>query len=74
LQCDATQTTVAGILNQLDDQGQERVVAYASRKLLARERNYPTIQRELLAICWCLEHWDQYVYGKHVEVFLATDL
>ena len=69
LQCDATQTTVAGILSQLDDQGQERVIAYASRKLLPRERKYPTIQRELLAICWCLEHWDQYVYGKHVDVF-----
>jgi hypothetical protein len=69
LTCDATQYTVAGILSQLDDQGQDRVVAYASRKLLPRERNYPTIERELVAICYCLEHWDQYVYGKHIQVF-----
>lgn len=69
LECDATQYTVAGILSQLDDQGHERVVAYASRNLLPRESRYPTIERELVAICWCLEHWDQYIYGRHVQVY-----
>jgi len=69
LQCDATQNSIAGILSQLDGDNKERVVAYASRKLLPRERNYPVIDRELLAICWCLQHWDQWVYGKQVQVF-----
>lgn len=69
LECDATQYTVAGILSQLDDQGQKRVVAYGSRNLLPRETRYPTIERELVAICWCLQHWDQYIYGHHVQVY-----
>jgi len=70
LQCDATQNTTAGILSQLDDKdNEERVVAYASRKLLPRERNYSVIEKELLSICWSLEHWDQWIYGKRVQVY-----
>jgi hypothetical protein len=52
LQTDTSNQAIAGILSQLNDQGQECVVSYASRKLLPREQNYSTIQKELLAIVW----------------------
>ena len=37
---DATQKTVAAILAQKDDLGNENVIAYASRKLLDREQKW----------------------------------
>jgi hypothetical protein len=47
---DAMNTAVSGILAQADDQGCERNVAYYSRKLLPREINFSTIEKECLAV------------------------
>ena len=38
------------VLSQTDDEGKERVVAYASRVLTKSERRYCVICRELLAV------------------------
>jgi hypothetical protein len=66
LQTDASNFAIAAILSQLDDQGRERVVSYASRKLLPRESNYSTIQKELLAIVWAANHFETWIYGHNV--------
>ena len=39
-------------------------VAYASRKLLDREKNYSTIEREYLAIVFGISRFNYYLYGK----------
>ena len=57
------------LLQRID--GGERVIAYASRKLLPRESRYSTIERELLAVTFGLSKYDTYVYGK--EILLETD-
>lgn len=49
----------------------ERPVAYASRKLLDRERKMSTIERELLSIVWALNHFQQYTIGN--KIFVYTD-
>jgi len=69
LQADSSIHSLGAVLSQLSDDGQELVVAYASRKLLPRERNFSTIERELLAIIWSLQHWEHYVYGRKVTIF-----
>ena len=69
LQTDCSSVSAGAILMQLDDDGNEHVIAYASRKLLPRERNYSTIERELLCIVWSLQHFEYYVYGKKVKVY-----
>ena len=45
-----------------------RVVAFASRSLTDTEKNYAQIEKELLAVVFSLEKFDQYVYGRRVTV------
>ena len=41
-----------------------KVVAYASRQLKPREKNYPTHDLELAAIVFALKIWRHYLYGE----------
>ena len=41
LHSDASNVALGATLSQLDDQGQLRLVACRSRKLIAAEKNYP---------------------------------
>lgn len=52
VQTDASDTGLAGILLQADDNGLEHPITYASKKLTKTERNYSTIHREALAVIW----------------------
>ena len=45
--------------------GQERVVAYASRLLTRPERNYCVTRRELLAVVYFCKQFRTYLLGKH---------
>ena len=63
LQCDATDTDLGATLVQ---HGQP--VAYASRSLSNTERNYAPIEKELLAIVFGAEKFNQYTYGGKVCV------
>ena len=63
IQCDASSTGLGAVLLQ---GGQP--VTYASRTLSAAEQNYAQIEKELLAVLFALEKFDQYVYGRHVDV------
>ena len=63
LQCDASDTGLGATLLQ---NGQP--VAYASRSLTDTERNYAQIEKELLAIVFGAEKFNQYTYGRKVIV------
>lgn len=72
LQTDASNHAIAAILSQWnDDLGHECVISYASRKLLPREENYSTIQKELLAIVWGTQVFENWIYGR--KVFVQSD-
>ena len=49
----------------------DHVFAFASRLLSDTEKNYAQIEKELLAVVFALDKFDQYVYGW--QVIVETD-
>ena len=64
LQTDASAQGVGAILLQ-ECEGLRHPIAFASRKLLPREQNYATIERECLAIVWGTLKFQKFLYGQH---------
>lgn len=67
---DASGIAVAAVLSQ-GPVGKDLPIAYCSRLLNTAERNYSTIERELLAIVYGIKYFRPYVYGQ--EFNLLTD-
>ena len=63
IQCDASQRGLGACLMQ---NGQP--VAYASRSMTDAESNYAQVEKEMLAIVFGVERFEQYVYGRPVLV------
>ena len=61
---DASDTGIGAVLSQVDAEGVEHVVAYASRILTKAERNYCVTRKELLAVVTFLQHFRQYLLGR----------
>jgi hypothetical protein len=70
IQTDASNRGLGAVLLQEWD-GVRHPVAYASRKLLPREMNYPIIERECLSIVWGIQKFHNYLYGQ--SFILETD-
>jgi len=71
LQTDASRIALGAAISQVDDSDVPFVVAYASRKLLPRERNYSTIELEALAIIFACQKFEQILWGRKIQ--LQTD-
>ena len=64
LHTDACQTGLGAVLYQEQD-GLDRVIAYASKGLSKSEKNYPTHKLEFLALKWSVtEKFADYLQGK----------
>ena len=68
LQCDASKTGIGAWLRQSDSQGNEHIVAMASRSLTDAESRYSNIERECLAVTYGLEKFEYYLLGRNVTV------
>ena len=68
LHTDASTEGLGAVLYQVQD-GQEKVIAYASRGLRNSERNYPAHKLEFLCLKWSVtEKFHDYLYGNQFEV------
>jgi len=70
LRTDASQDGVGAVLMQESD-GEVYPVAYHSRKLKSAERNYSTVEKELLAVVDGIRKYYFYLYGD--KFLLETD-
>jgi hypothetical protein len=63
LTTDASNIAVGGVLSQ-----NSKPIGFYSRTLNSAERNYSTIEKELLAIVDCTKHFRPYLFGRHFTI------
>lgn len=68
LQCDASQSNLGAWLYQINNVGEELIVAMGSRALTKTETRYSNIERECLAVAFGLEKFEYFLMGRHVLV------
>lgn len=68
LHCDASDHGIGAVLIQLDSEGQERPVAYMSKKLNSAQRNYSVTERECLAVVEAIYRFRCYLELQEFEV------
>ena len=64
LDTDASDVGVSGVLTQIQD-GKERVIAYASKKLNVQQQRYTVTRRELLTVITFMNHFRHYLLGQN---------
>jgi len=64
---DASGYAIGGILSQ-GPVGKDLPILYTFRLLNQAERNYSTIEKELLAIVYCVNYFRPYIYGQKFQI------
>ena len=67
IKTDASGVGIGAVLTQVQS-GKERVIAYGSRKLNKAEQSYSVPEREALAVVWGVNHFRQFLYGRHFTI------
>lgn len=70
---DASDVGLGCCLSQLDNEGAEHPVAFASRTLTRTERNHSTTEKELNALMFALEKFKGYIEGSPFQTKVYTD-
>ena len=68
LDTDASNCGLGAVLSEKSPDGDERVIAYASRTLRPPELKYETTRKELLAVVYGLKQYRQYLHGRHIVI------
>ena len=71
LDTDASDSSLGAVLSQVNGEGQEQVIAYASRLLSKAERQYCVTRKELLVVVTFTQHFRAYLLNQHFT--LRTD-
>ena len=71
LQTDASDIGLGAVLTQLDSNGNERAISYASRPLTDCEKGYSATEKEALAVVFATDHFRVYLLGRSFT--LVTD-
>jgi len=74
IRVDASDVALGGILYQIDDLGENKVIAYASKALKGAQRNWSATEKEFFAVVWITRHWEVYctqspvIYSDHLSI------
>ena len=67
---DASKHCVAGYLAQVDENGREKPVAFASQKLSdSQALSWATIEKEAYAVIFCLRKFRNWIFGSDITVY-----
>ncbi len=66
---DASLKGLGAVLEQEDENGNLRPIAYASRSLTPAEKNYHTTDLKCLAIIWSVKHFHKYLINRLFKIF-----
>lgn len=64
---DSSQDGLGAVLSQ-GEVGKDLPIAFASRTLNKAEKNYSTIEREMLGIVWAAKYFRPYVFGRKFTI------
>jgi hypothetical protein len=71
LHIDWSALSISDILGQLDEEGKEYVITYASQSNNKAKSNYSSCEGECLVVVWAIIHSRSYLYG--INFILYTD-
>jgi len=63
LDTDASDSAIGAVLSQIQN-GQEKVISYASRTMSKSEKNYCVTDKELLSVRYFVEYFHHYLMGR----------
>ena len=66
--CDASDFALGAVLGQRKDK-LPVVLCYASKTMNEAQRNYTTMEKELLAVIFALEKFRSYILGSHIIIY-----
>ena len=69
LHTDASGKAVGATLGQLDEQGVEHPLAFASQKLTDTQMGWSTIEQEAYAVIWTLNRFRDLIFESRVSIF-----
>jgi hypothetical protein len=69
MRTDASDYAIGASVSQLDDEGNERPIAFASAKLTDVQKRWSVIEKESFAIIYALKKFDTIVYGSHIDLY-----